>query len=85
MCPATCKQDFIFSQEILMAFIFSKFSAMTKANLPNGKTLNHMQELCSKASAVTNPVRRAAIIKLLMNALDEHYTQRVSRGIMGGM
>jgi hypothetical protein len=67
-----------------MAFSFSKFSAMTKAHLPRGKTLGHMQELCSKTSAAANPVKRAAMIKTLMDYLDENCTQQTRKSIMEG-
>jgi hypothetical protein len=67
-----------------MTFSFSKFGAMTKAHLPRGKALAHLQELCSKASASANPVKRAAVIRLLMSHLDKNCTQRTRKGIMEG-
>jgi hypothetical protein len=67
-----------------MTFSFPKFSEMMKIHLPTGKALDHIQELCSQASPVTNPVKRAAIIKSLMDDLDKHYAKRTRISIMEG-
>jgi predicted hydrocarbon binding protein len=67
-----------------MAFSFVKFNELAKLHLQKGEALDRMQELCCQASTVTNPVKKAAIIKRLMDILDRRYSQPAREAIMEG-